>query len=159
MLSGILYVNTILRFYQPATAVNTSSANLRNMRIVCDNEGLVKVVRTLLSRKRQDFVNETIGPEWDAVQAIVQAIREFGTVAMIHVKGHQDEGNQKTRLSLLARLNIQADKLATSYQRRTNHRGAKVPCIGGNHAQLHTIPPQTASGNEGGFRVTITRKI
>jgi hypothetical protein len=69
---------------------------------------------------------------------------------MIHVKGHQDEGNKTSRLPLLARLNIQADKLATSFQRRTHHQAAKVPRIGGNHAQLHTIPPHTASGEEGG---------
>jgi hypothetical protein len=102
-----------------------------------------------------------MGPEWDAVQAIVQATWEFGTEAMIHVKGHQDEGNKITRLSLLTRLNVQADKLATSFQRCTAHQGAKaVLCIKGNHVQLHTILPHIlAPGEEGGIRVTITRMI
>jgi hypothetical protein len=95
MLSGILYVNKqILQFYQPRQDALTSAANIGNMRIVCNNhEGLVTTIPTLLCRKRSDFVNETIGPEWDVLQAIIQAIRDFGTVAMIHVKGHQDEGN------------------------------------------------------------------
>jgi ribonuclease HI len=93
MLSGIFYVNKILQFYQPRQDALTSSTNIRNMRIVCDNEGLIITIRTLLHRQRSNFVNETIGPEWDVIQAIVQAIREFGTVAMIHVKGHQDAGN------------------------------------------------------------------
>jgi ribonuclease HI len=142
MLSGILYVNKILQFYQSRQDALTSSAKIRNMRIVCDNEGLITAIRTLLHRKRSDFVlNDTIGPEWDVIQAIVQSIREFGTVAMIHVKGHQDEGNANRRLPLLVRLNVQADKLATSFQRLTNHRGDAVPCIGGNYAQLHATPP------------------
>jgi threonine dehydrogenase-like Zn-dependent dehydrogenase len=115
------------------------------MRIVCDkNERLITAIRTLLCQKRSDFVNETIGPEWDVLQAIVQAIQEFGTVAMIHVKGHQDEGNANRRLPLLARLNVQADKLATSFQRRTNHRGDAVPCIGGSYAQLYATPPTSS---------------
>jgi hypothetical protein len=141
MLSGILYVNKILQFYQPRQDALTSSANIRNIRIVCDNEGLITAIRTLLRRKRSDFVNETIGPEWDVIQAIVQAIRELGTVAMIHFKGHQDEGNTNRRLPLLARLNMQADKLATSFQRHTNHRSDAAPCSGGNYAQLHATPP------------------
>jgi ribonuclease HI len=126
MLSGILYVNSILQFYQPRQDALTSAATIRNMRIVCDNEGLITAIKTLLRRKRNEFVNETIGPEWDILQAIDRAIREFGTVAMIHVKGHQDEGNTNRRLPLLARLNVQADKLATSFQRCTNHGDDEV---------------------------------
>jgi hypothetical protein len=44
MLSGILYVNKILQFYQPRQDALTSSANVRNMRIVCDNEGLITAI-------------------------------------------------------------------------------------------------------------------
>jgi hypothetical protein len=159
MLSGILYVNKILQFYQPRHEALTLSANIQNMRIVCNNEGLITTIRTLLHQKRSDFVNETIGPEWDVIQAFVQAIRDFWTVAMIHVKGHQDEGNANQRLPLLARLNVQADKLATSFQSLTNHHCDAVPCIGGNYAQLHATPPHIKSREGLVNTVTITRKI
>jgi hypothetical protein len=78
---------------------------------------------------------------------------------MIHVKGHQDAGNTNRRLPLLARLNVQADKLATSFQRHTHHRGDAVPCIGGNYAQLHATPPHIKSHEDLVNTVTITRKI
>jgi hypothetical protein len=54
---------------------------------------------------------------------------------------------------------VQADKLATSFQKHTNHRSDAVPCIGGNYAQLHATPPHTKSHEGLVNTVTITRKI
>jgi hypothetical protein len=50
-------------------------------------------------------------------------------------------------------------KLATSFQRLTNHRGDAVPCIGGNYAQLQATPPHIKSHEGLVSTVTITRKI
>ena len=56
-------------------------------------------------------------PDWDVVQAIVQTHQSFAiTSTYQHVKGHQDKDIPVAELSLLAQLNVEADKYAGEFR-------------------------------------------
>jgi hypothetical protein len=97
----------------------------------------VQVVSAKVKRTRQEYVNETIKSEWDVVQAIVKCIKQLGTVDLRHVKGHQTEKSADQPLPLSAKLNNEADAIATAFQEHTNHRDDLVLPIAGSQACLH----------------------
>ena len=58
--------------------------------------------------------NSVFKPDWDIIQAIVQTQHAFAnTTTYQHVQGHQDDATLITDLSLVAPLNVEADKPAT----------------------------------------------
>ena len=79
----------------------------------CDNKSLVfRSPDTYRSAppNSHDFLK----PDYDVQMQIMQTIRELDTVMpTLHVKGHQDKDIPESELSYEARLNIQADILAT----------------------------------------------
>jgi hypothetical protein len=104
--------------------------------------------------------------EWDVVHAIVQCIKQLGTVDLRHVKGHQTEKCADQPLwSLSAKLNNEADAIAaTTFQEHTNHRDDLVIPITGSQAYLHAdavFPITISDGADGNFlpRRTITRGV
>jgi len=135
MLSVLLYLHHVMFHFQ--------GHHIRCIDLYCDNSGLVSTVTGILERKRPEFVNDTMKPEWDLIQAIVQEVRSIGMVKVQHVKGHQDtdSDNPNEPLPLEALLNIEADQHATQFQHHTTHGGhSKVPMVAGTLAQLHFSP-------------------
>jgi len=79
-----------------------------------DNSALVRRLQRELKRAYQD-PHATLQPDWDVVQCIVSTVRSLGTTSSYSVKwikSHQDEHQPARELSLAARLNCDADKLA-----------------------------------------------
>jgi hypothetical protein len=102
--------------------------------------------------------------EWDVVQAIVKCIKQLGTVDLRHVKGHQTEKSAGQPLPLSAKLNNEADAIATAFQEHTNQRGDLVIPIAGSQAYLHAdavFPIKHSDGADDNFlpRRTITRGV
>ena len=61
-------------------------------------------------------LDELTRPEWDLVIEIQEGLRLLPGVSLTHVKGHQDDSKPYERLSLLAQLNVDADKMAMAFQ-------------------------------------------
>jgi hypothetical protein len=76
-------------------------------------------VTRVFQTKRREFVNETLLPERDLIDAIVTTIRNLGHVQLEYVKGHQDSNKPLHQLPLPAQfLNVEADHLAGIAQDR-----------------------------------------
>ncbi|KAI2493087.1 hypothetical protein MHU86_21471 [Fragilaria crotonensis] len=56
-------------------------------------------------------------PDWDLLVNIRRLLKEMPGLKLQHVRGHQDRRIAYRQLSLLAQLNVDADKLANTYQR------------------------------------------
>ncbi len=93
----------------------------------------------MFQTKRKEFVNETLLPERDLIDAIITTIRNLGHVQLEHVKGHQDSSKPLHQLPLPAQLNVAADHLAGTAQDRLQETAELY------HAELptpfHTINP------------------
>jgi hypothetical protein len=61
---------------------------------------------------RPEFPNETLSPSWDLHQAIYRELTKLPSITIHHIKAHQDRTTPNAQLSLEAKLNIEADKLA-----------------------------------------------
>ena len=87
--------------------------------------------------------NPTLEPDWDVLHEIKWTLhQQLQGGKLIHTKGHQDDKQKYATLSLLAQLNVDADKLAGLYQDR--HRAAHPTVLLFPHtaAQVH-IPEGT----------------
>jgi hypothetical protein len=158
---NMLYLYQLLSFY---STEGGTSWQYRNFVVYCDNKSLVQVVSAKVKRTRQEYVNETMESEWDVVQAIVQCIKQLGTVDLRHVKGHQTEKSAGQPLPLSAKLNNDADAIATAFQEHTKHRDDLVIPISGSQAYLQAdavFPIKTSEGADANFlpRRTITRGV
>jgi hypothetical protein len=101
--------------------------------IWCDNMAVVNTVNWKVARTRPEFPNETLHPSWDLIQAKCATIKLHPDVSMHHVKGHQDNLRDVRKLTFPSQLNVQADSLATTFQRASNHatdRGLLIPGTG-----------------------------
>ena len=67
---------------------------------------------------------DVLDAEWDVLIEIQDALRELPGVDITYVKGHQDDRVPYAQLPLLARLNVDADRLAGDYHR---DHGARRP--------------------------------
>jgi hypothetical protein len=54
---------------------------------------------------------------WDLLVDIQHALRELPGIDLTYVKGHQDDKKAYDRLPLMARLNVDADRLAGKYNK------------------------------------------
>jgi hypothetical protein len=108
MSSGILYLLQIHHVYGIAR-----SRNARN-KIICDNQGLLMRIERATTWKYMT-PNATLRAEWDLELVIVNSYSQLGIpFTWMHVKSHQDNDGPIAGLSLEARLNVQADALATA---------------------------------------------
>jgi hypothetical protein len=84
---------------------------------------------------------DVLDPEWDLLVEIQTTLRrQLPQVTLQYVKGHQDAKVSYSRLSLLAQLNVDADKRASSYQRRY---GAQRPfALMSPMTGVHLVTPQ-----------------
>jgi hypothetical protein len=100
----------------------------KTLKIVCDNEALVKTINRNRIRKNSPKFFYT--SDADVVAEILAQIKHIGkqgeTVDIAHVKGHQDRDRNKV-LNLEARLNVEADRLATESLTLPNTHPVEMP--------------------------------
>jgi hypothetical protein len=109
MLSVVCFLSRIRKW--------TSSSAILSGVLAMDNSGLVDRAKaqTII---RYPVPNSTFQSDWDVVELIVvQVITAKMTVTYKHVKGHQDKDIPYAELPFLAQLNVDADKLASEYQK------------------------------------------
>jgi hypothetical protein len=97
------------------------------MKLLCDNEALVKTINRL--RARPLTPNFFYTPDADIIREILVLIsfisNQGETVEVKHIKGHQDRQNRN--LSTDALLNVEADTLATSSLRLRREETLDLP--------------------------------
>ena len=93
------------------------------------------------------FLNEAINTNWDILQNIISSLAQFQhRPSLRHVKGHQDSQVSYTLLSLLAKLNIDANRLASRYQAPSDLHFNIVLAITGCNAYV-SIKGNTITSN------------
>ena len=84
--------------------------------LASDNTGLLDRVGEQ-AKIRYTVPNRTFQPDFDVVEAIVQAMTEANLcMTFEHVKGHQDDSVSYDDLPLLAQMNVEADRYAGTYR-------------------------------------------
>ncbi len=63
-----------------------------------------------------DMVLDVLCPDWDILIEIQHALKQLPELQLKFIKGHQDDKIPYAQLPLLARLNVDADAMAGSYQ-------------------------------------------
>jgi ribonuclease HI len=156
MLSALRYIHHIAKHYNVPLPLK--------FRLCCDNQGLIKRVTRVFQTKRREFVNETLLPERDLIEAIVTTIRNLGHVQLEHVKGHQDSNKPLHQLPLPAQLNVAADHLAGIAQDRLEEMAEQyrtettTPVHSVNPAEVLLKLPDWGSGTTL-EPVLVTRKL
>ena len=69
---------------------------------------------------------DVMAPDWDITSSIVTTAQSMPGLEMQYIRGHQDRTHSYEQLSLLAQLNVDADEMATQYQR---HHGNPRPHV------------------------------
>jgi ribonuclease HI len=128
MLSVLVYLNLLADYF-------TAPISTIRINIYTDSESNIKWIIQNQYRKRPEFPNETLSPSWDLHQAIHRELSKLPNITIHYVKAHQDIQTPNAELSLEAKLNIEADKLAEeAYSSSTC--SDQVPMIPGVNAQL-----------------------
>jgi hypothetical protein len=83
--------------------------------------------------------NITLEPDWDVINEIRWTLESDGVKGgtIFHIQGHQDKKKPYNELSLQAQLNVDADRLATTYQaapRSTTSNRTHLPTFVGTPA-------------------------
>jgi hypothetical protein len=109
MLSALTFLKTWIEY---AGRGRTAKCRIRTY---CDNKVLVDELQW---EKTHSKAKEAMKPEFDMLVAIEKTNEKLDKISEmryppVHVKGHQDKTTPTHLLSLPARLNIRADKLAT----------------------------------------------
>jgi hypothetical protein len=108
MSSGLLYILQIHHLYDIERNRNATN------KIICDNQGLLTRIEKATTWKYMT-PNATLHAEWDLESTIVDSYTQLGIpFTFLHVKSHQDDDGPIVGLTLEARLNVQADTLATA---------------------------------------------
>ncbi len=128
---GILSLLTLLHLLS-----TQSNQPLPPISIWCDNQAVVNTINKITHRKRPSFPNDTIRPSWDIIQAVCTRFCQHPNLTIQHVKGHQDSQGDVKDLPFQARLNIEADKLAASFQHQSSHVEDIGPMIPGTGCRI-----------------------
>jgi hypothetical protein len=83
---------------------------------------------------------DVLSPEWDLVSNILSILKTFPGLYLQYVRGHQDKKVAYAQLPLLAQLNVDADAMATRYQRQ--HTQAYTQVLLTATAGVHLLTPQ-----------------
>eukprot|EP00957_Ditylum_brightwellii_P024865 1880360-Ditylum_brightwellii.AAC.1 len=109
-----------------------------NINMYIDNEGIVKRTEDQL-RYTHNYPFNTLEPEWDMEAQVANTLTQYkDLITITHVKSHQDKTTPLEELTLLARLNVTADCLATNYSIHHDNPCLEVPRLAINCAQLYT---------------------
>lgn len=79
------------------------------------------------------------GPEWHIVSNTLVLLASQPGLTLQYVKGHQDRDNAYEHLPLLAQLNVDADAMATRYQR--SHGRQRPIALLTDTAKVHLVTP------------------
>ena len=122
------FLATLLQYYR---------VQCPSVRFIADNEA---IINTCTKRQEYDkpYANVTLQSDYDLVEEIMTNISESGVVASFEwIQSHQDATSSITDLPWEARFNIEADKLASEYQRRHKQYRPRVIPNPTNHAILN----------------------
>jgi hypothetical protein len=78
-----------------------------------------QLLSTLQSSQLADL--DVMIPEWDILILIQERMRKLPGIDIQHIKGHQDKYKAYEELTLMAQLNVDADSMASLYQREYGH--------------------------------------
>jgi hypothetical protein len=123
--------------------------------MACDNKAVVHQVHKFLPTKNTSTTPAMVNPaevylhplsaEWDVLIEIYHTVRTTWLATTIeHIKGHQDDDKPVSQLSLLARLNIEADQLASTHQRRHPEPAPRARLLRHTGVHLH-LPTGTVT--------------
>ena len=84
-------------------------------------------------------VLDVLCPDWDILIEIQTALKELPEMCLKFIKGHQDDKTPYAQLPLLARLNIDADKLAGKFQDEHGQQRPMVLLTPQTRVLLHLI--------------------
>jgi hypothetical protein len=110
--AGMLSVALILAMLQRNTECALKHSQVH---FIADNKGLI--TRQIHHQSYEiNYPNQTLLPEYDLTEQIYSTILTHKiTATFSHVKGHQDDAEDISKLSLTAQLNVEADSLAEEY--------------------------------------------
>jgi hypothetical protein len=87
-----------------------------SIKMLTDNPGLLTHTETIL-QYLTPFPNFTLLPDWDLTHETAESLRLLPKPPqLVHVKGHQDDHQDYSELSLEAQLNVDADTEAGFHQ-------------------------------------------
>jgi len=91
--------------------------NLSSITFVSDNQELINRCNAHLQYVIP-YPNETVKSEFDVTEQIYITASKYKLKPSYHwVKGHQDDNAPTNELSIMAQLNVEADRLAGDFQR------------------------------------------
>ena len=115
MASALVYLSLLLQLTPAPCKRNTTNI------LICDNQGLLTRISEAVTWK-YTTPNVTLRAEWDIESVILQMYKTIGlSFVFMHVKSHQDDAGPVAGLSLEARLNVEADLLASEYLQEALH--------------------------------------
>jgi hypothetical protein len=126
--------------------------------IWCDNLSVIRTVNNINSSMRPAFPNETLRPSWDVLQAICHQLSNLPDITIQHIKGHQDTTTRFQDLPFPATLNVEADKLASSFHQLSDQIDVQGPLFRDqaatctSRASLLQATTDDGSDNNGGWR-------
>eukprot|EP00957_Ditylum_brightwellii_P057744 4378043-Ditylum_brightwellii.AAC.1 len=107
-------VLSAISFFYP-TMEYTASTTTLSLQMYLDNEGVITRIKKQQSHST-DFSFDTLTPDWDVIAQISNILDRGNSLPTIqHIQGHQDKDKKYDDISLLAKLNVDADLLAVEY--------------------------------------------
>ena len=107
----------------------------KHLTMYTNSESWVKTTNAMMWE--MFFLNETITTDWDILHNIILSLTQFQhRPCLHHVKGHQDSQVSYALLSLPAKINIDADLLASRYRAPSDLQFNIVPSITGCDAYV-----------------------
>ena len=110
MLSGARFLLHLQRYCNVTVPLEC------NVETICDNAGLISRMNNR-QNYNHSYANSTLAPDWDLTEQIHSTHVELSLPnnSFVWEKGHQDEQTPAHLLSVAAKYNIRADKLAEDY--------------------------------------------
>ena len=109
MLSVIVFFALIMEYTQNGPLTVMFVSNNQELINRCDSH--LKYIIT--------YPNETIKFEYDVMEQIYCTASKYNLKPSYHwVKGHQDDNTPTEELSIVAQLNVEADRLAGEFQKK-----------------------------------------
>ena len=135
LLRAVIHITTSYGFSLPTQLI-----------FYTDSKSLINTVEKRLEWS-YDFRYSTMEADWDIQQGISTSLRQFPEIPrFLHVRGHQDRLRPYATLPLAAQLNVDADRLADSYEYPSSISSTHAPLITGGQALLHS-PKGTINSN------------
>ena len=137
-LFGLLAVITVLN-----EAVHKHNRAPKAIRLYCDNKLAVDIVNKIQTARRTTFtrggVMNALVAEYDVIQRLATTCDDAPSqFQVIHIKAYQDNDTPMESLFVPARLNVMADRLATSALRERS--GTTIAgMIPGTEVLVHTM--------------------